>query len=123
MQLSRRERQIVDILYERGPSGVAEIQTRLPDTPGYSAVRALLRILEEKGHVKHLERGGRYVYAPTVSLDKARRSALSHLLNTFFNGSPEQAVAALVDISESRLSREELDRMAGLIAKARKEGR
>jgi predicted transcriptional regulator len=122
-QLSRRERQILDILYRRGPVGVAEIQAALPKSPGYSAVRALLRILEEKGHVKHQERGARYVYAPTVPRGKARRSALLHLLETFFNGSPEQAMATLLDVSARDASPEELDRMAVLIDKARKEGK
>jgi BlaI family transcriptional regulator, penicillinase repressor len=121
--LSRRERQILDVLYRRGPAGVTEIQAGLPKSPGYSAVRALLRILEEKGHVKHRELGARYVYAPTISPDKARRSALLHVLQTFFNGSPEQAMATLLDVSARDLSPEELDRMAELIAKARKEGR
>jgi BlaI family penicillinase repressor len=122
-QLSRRERQILDVLYQQGPLGVAEIQAALPKSPGYSAVRALLRILEKKGHVKHQERGARYVYVPKVPRDKARRSALAHLLATFFNGSPEQAMATLLDVSARRLSPEELERMAGLIDKARKEGR
>jgi BlaI family penicillinase repressor len=121
--LSRRERQILDLLYERGPAVVAEIQAGMPKPPSYSAVRALLRILEEKGHVKHQERGARYVYAPTVPRDKARRSALAHLIETFFNGSPEQAMATLLDVSARGLSPEELDRMAKLIEKARKEGR
>lgn len=121
--LSRRERQILDILYQRGSAGVAEIQAGLPQTPSYSAVRALVRILEEKGHVKHDERDGRYVYAPKISRAKASRSAVTHLIETFFNGSPEQAMAALLDVSARGLSREELDRMAGLIDKARKEGR
>ncbi|HXI44447.1 MAG TPA: BlaI/MecI/CopY family transcriptional regulator [Bryobacteraceae bacterium] len=121
--LSRRERQILDILYQRGSAGVAEIQAGLPHTPSYSAVRALVRILEEKGHVKHEERDGRYVYTPRVSRAKASRSAVTHLVETFFNGSPEQAMAALLDVSARGLSREELDRLAGMIDKARKEGR
>ncbi len=122
-QLSRRERQILDVLYQRGPSTAAEIQAGLPDTPGYSAVRALLRILEDKGHIRHQERGARYVYTPKVSLEKARRSALAHMIQTFFDGSPEQAMTALLDASAGDLSGEELDRLAELIAKARKEGR
>ena len=123
MHLSRREREILDVLYQRGASGVAEIQAGLPKSPSYSAVRALVRILEEKGHVRHQERGGRYVYIPTVRRDTARRSALIHLLDTFFHGSPERAMAALLDVSARGLSPGELDRMAGLIDKARKEGR
>jgi len=122
-QLSRRERQILDILYRNGSAAAAEIQEALPESPSYSAVRALLRILEDKGHIRHEARGGRYVYTPKVSREKARRSALLHLVETFFNGSPEQAVATLLDISARDLSPEELDRMSALIAKARKEGR
>ncbi len=122
-QLSRRERQILDVLYERGASTAAEIQAGIPDSPSYSAVRALLRILEDKGHIKHQERGTRYVYEPKVSRDKARRSALAHMIQTFFDGSAEQAMTALLDTSAAELSREELDRLAELIAKARKEGR
>jgi len=122
-QLSRRERQILDILYRNGSAAAAEIQEALPESPSYSAVRALLRILEDKGHIRHEAQGGRYVYTPKVSREKARRSALLHLVETFFNGSPEQAVATLLDISARDLSPEELDRMSALIAKARKEGR
>jgi BlaI family transcriptional regulator, penicillinase repressor len=120
---SRRERQILDVLYRRGPSTAAEIQTGIPNGPSYSAVRALLRILEEKGHIKHQEQGTRYLYAPKVPRDEARRSALAHLMQTFFDGSPEQAMAALLDVSAGDLSQVELDRMAELIAQARKEGR
>lgn len=121
--LSRRERQILDILYQRGDAGATEIQAGLPNRPSYSAVRTLLRILEEKGHVRHQEREGRYIYTPTVPADRAKKSALSHLVKTFFNGSPHQAMAALLDVSPRNLTRQELDRMAALIAKARKEGR
>jgi BlaI family penicillinase repressor len=121
--LSRRERQILDVLYRRGPSTAAEIQAGIPNGPSYSAVRALLRILEDKGHIKHQEQGVRYVYTPKVPRDEARRSALIHLMQTFFDGSPEQAMAALLDVSARDLSQEELVRMAELIAKARKEGR
>lgn len=120
---SRRERQILDVLYRRGPSTAAEIQAGVPNSPSYSAVRALLRILEEKGHIRHEEQGTRYVYAPKVPRDEARRSAIVHLMQTFFDGSPEQAMAALLDVSASELSQEELGRMAELIEKARKEGR
>ena len=122
-RLSRRERQILDVLYQRGQSSAAEIQAGIADSPSYSAVRALLRILEEKGHIKHLERGGRYVYTPKISRDRARRSALAHMIQTFFDGSAEQAMTALLDASAGDLSQEELDRLAELIAKARKEGR
>jgi predicted transcriptional regulator len=122
-QLSRRERQILDILYQLGPVGASEIQAGLPNRPGYSAARAMLRILEEKGHVKHEQRGARYVYVPTVTRGKARRSALRHVVETFFNGSPAQAMAALFDDAAGSLSPEDLERMADLIAKAKKEGR
>jgi BlaI family penicillinase repressor len=121
--LSRRERQILDVLYRRGPSAAADIQAGIPNGPSYSAVRALLRILEQKGHLRHQEQGTRYVYAPKVPRDAARRSALVHLMQTFFDGSPEQAMAALLDVSARDLSQDGLDRMAELIVKARKEGR
>jgi len=121
--LSRRERQIMDILYQRGKASAAEVREVMPDAPGYSAVRAMLRILEEKGHVKHEAEGLKYVYVPTVTRDKAKRGAVKHLMETFFNGSPENVVAALLDVSSTRLTREELDRMAQLIERARKEGR
>jgi predicted transcriptional regulator len=121
--LSRRERQIMDILYQRGKASANEVRDAMPDAPSYSAVRAMLRVLEEKGHVKHQEEGMKYVYAPVVAAGKAKRSAVKHVLDTFFQGSAEQAVAALLDVSSSRLTREELDRMAALIEKAKQEGR
>jgi BlaI family penicillinase repressor len=121
--LSRRERQIMDILYGRGKSSASEVREAMPNAPGYSAVRAMLRVLEEKGHVKHEVDGVKYVFAPTVPRDKAKRSAVKHLLDTFFNDSPEQVVAALLDISSTRMTPEELDRMAKMIEKARKEGK
>ena len=121
--LSRRERQIMDILYQRGKASANEVRDGMPDAPSYSAVRAMLRVLEEKGHVKHQEEGMRYVYAPVVAAGKAKRSAVKHVLDTFFQGSAEQAVAALLDVSSSRLTREELDRMAALIEKAKQEGK
>jgi predicted transcriptional regulator len=120
--LSRRERQIMDILYRRGRASVAEVLEELPDPPSYSAVRAMLRVLEEKGHVRHEEQALRYVFSPTVPREKAKRAALRRLLDTFFNGSAERAVAALLDGSAAQLSAEELDRLARLIEKARKEG-
>src|SRR5262245_43322282 len=122
-QLSRRERQIMDILYRSGKASAAEIQAVLPEPPSYSAVRAMLRILEEKGHIRHEEQGLKYVFLTTVPHERAKRSAMKHLLDTFFNGSAEQAVAALLDASAASLTREELDRMAELIRKARKEGK
>jgi predicted transcriptional regulator len=120
--VSRRERQILDILYQSGRASAAEVQTALPDPPSYSAVRALLRILEDKGHVRHEQDGPRYVYAPTLPRNNAQRSALRHILQTFFNGSTEQAISALLDDQSTRLSSAELDRLASLINDARKSG-
>ena len=123
MALSRRERQIMDILYQRGKSSASEVREAMPNAPSYSAVRAMLRVLEEKGHIGHQAEGLRYVYVPTVPREKAKRSAMKHLLNTFFNDSPEQIVAALLDEGSTRLTHEELDRMAAMIEKAKKEGK
>lgn len=119
--LSRRERQIIDILYRRKRATAAEVQAALPDPPSYSAVRAMLRILEEKGHVRHEQDGPRYVYVPTVARDSAKRSALRHMLQTFFDGSAEKAISALLD-DTSKLSDAELSRLARLIEQARKTG-
>lgn len=120
--LSRRERQILDILYKHGRATAADVQAALPEPPSYSAVRALLRILEEKGHVRHEQDGPRYMYLPTVAHDNAQRSALRHILQTFFNGSAEQAISALLDDTSGRLSPAELDRLARMIDTARKSG-
>ena len=120
--LSRRERQILDILFKTGKASAAEVQAGLPDPPSYSAVRALLRILEEKGHVRHEQDGPRYLYAPTVPRNNAQRSALRHILQTFFDGSAEQAISALLDDQSTKLSNAELDRLASLIDHARKSG-
>lgn len=122
-QFSRRERQIMEILYERGKASAAEVRQAMPDAPGYSAVRAMLRVLEEKGHARHEEQGLKYVYLPVVAPNKAKRSAVKHVMDTFFSGSPEQIVAALLDVSAARLTREELDRMAAMIEQAKKEGK
>lgn len=122
-KLSRRERQIMDVLYRLGRATAAEIQQSIPDPPSYSAVRAMLRVLEDKKHIRHEEKDLRYVFLPVVPRDKARRSAIRHLLDTFFEGSPEQAVATLLDISSSSLSSEDYDRLAQLIENARQEGR
>ena len=121
--LSRRERQIMDVLYKRGRASAAEIHQSLPDPPSYSAVRAKLRVLEEKGHVKHEDEALRYIYMPTVAPERARRSALRHMVDTFFSGSVEQVVAALIDRSAVDVSDEELERMSAMIKKARQEGR
>src|SRR5688572_13601358 len=120
--LSRRERQIVDILYTQGRATAAQVQSALPEPPSYSAVRAMLRILEDKGHVRHEQHGPRYVYLPTVGRDRAKKTALRHVLQTFFNGSAEQALSALLDESDTRLSDRELDRLARLIDRARRTG-
>jgi BlaI family transcriptional regulator, penicillinase repressor len=122
LDLSRRERQIVDILYAQGRATAAEVQSALPDPPSYSAVRAMLRILEDKGHVRHEQDGPRYIYLPTVGRDRAKQSALRHVLQTFFDGSAEQAISALLDSSDTRLSDRELDRLAKLIDQARRTG-
>jgi predicted transcriptional regulator len=120
--LSRRERQILDILYKDGRATAAEVLAGLPDPPSYSAVRALLRILEEKGHVRHEQDGPRYIYVPTVARGNAQRSALRHILQTFFDGSAEQAISALLDDDSTKLSGAELDRLARLIEHARRSG-
>ena len=111
----------MDIIYARGQATAAEVVAALPDPPSYSAVRALLRILEHKGHLRHQQEGPRYLFLPIVSRERARRSALRSLVKTFFDGSPAQAAAALIDQSE--LSDEDFSRLAGIIEKARKEGR
>src|SRR2546421_11325890 len=121
--LSRRERQIMEILYRRGKASASEVRELMENAPGYSAVRAMLRVLEEKGHVRHQAEGLKYVYVPTVAREKAKRSAVKHVLDTFFNGSPEQIVAALLDVSSTRLTREELDRMSQMIENAKGEGK
>ncbi len=121
--LSRRERQIMDILYQRGKASASEVREAMEAAPGYSAVRAMLRVLEEKGHVRHQAEGLKYVYVPTVTRDKAKRSAVKHVMETFFNGSAEQIVAALLDVASTQLTRGELDRMSEMIEKARKEGK
>ena len=121
--LSRRERQIMDIVYAEGRATAAQVREALPDPPSYSAVRALLRILEEKGHLTHESEGNRYVYLPTVPRGTARRSALENLLTTFFDGSPRDAMAALLDLGRDELTPEDLDRLSDAIEKARREGR
>jgi predicted transcriptional regulator len=119
LDVSRRERQILDVLFARERATAAEIQANLPEAPSYSAVRALLRILETKGHVRHEQDGPRYVYVPVVARDSAKKSALAHLVRTFFDGSTEDAVAALLDGESTRLSNAELDRLSGVIARAK----
>jgi BlaI family penicillinase repressor len=121
--LSRRERQIMDVIYTLQEATVNQVLERLPSPPSYSAVRALLRVLEEKGHLVHRQDGPRYIYSPTLPRERARRSALKHLLQTFFDDSTEDVVAALLDISEDNLRAEDYGRLLELIQKARKEGR
>ena len=119
--LSRRERQIMDVIYERGQATAAEVAATIPDPPSYSAVRALLRILEEKGYLRHEQQGLRYVFLPTVKRANARRSALKGLVRTFFDGSLSPAMAALVDLSARRMTDEDLGRLRQLIDDAEKE--
>jgi BlaI family transcriptional regulator, penicillinase repressor len=121
--LSRRERQIMDVLHRHRLATAAEVQAALPDAPGYSAVRALLRILEEKGHVKHRREGARYVYLPRGSQGSARRSALKRVVATFFQGSVTQAMAALLETADTELSEPELHQLQQMIDQARKENR
>jgi predicted transcriptional regulator len=121
--LSRRERQIMDAIYKLGQATAAEVLERMPDPPSYSAVRAMLRLLEEKGYLRHQQDGQRYVFIPTLAREKARKSALNQMLQTFFDGSTEEAVATLLDMSRAKLSQEELDRLSNLIEDARKKGR
>ena len=121
--LSRRERQIMDVLYRQSEATVAEVMEWMEDPPGYSAVRATLRVLEEKGHVTHREDGPRYVYLPTVPTEAAREDALRHVMATFFNGSLDQTVTALLRMSDKELDDERIGRLEALIANARKEGR
>ncbi len=121
--LTRREREIMDIIHRRGRATAHDVLEDMAEAPSYSAVRALLRLLEERGHVKHVQDGQRYVYTAAVTRSDARKSALSHVVRTFFAGSVEQTVTALVESSKTKLSREELDRLAELIERAKKEGR
>lgn len=122
LHLSRRERQIMDILYRKGKATAGEVMEDLPGNSSYSTVRTQLRVLEEKGHVRHEEEGLRYVYVPAVSHSTASKSALKHLMDTFFDGSASKTVAALLGGDARRLSDDELDRITRLIAKARKDG-
>jgi predicted transcriptional regulator len=121
--LSRRERQIMEVLYRDRQATAGDVLAALPDPPGYSAVRAMLRILEEKGHVRHVAEGNRYVYLPTLPRDRAGRPAMATVLETFFEGSTEKAVAALLDLSRNDLTDADLDRLSAMIEQARLEGR
>ena len=121
-QLSRRERQIMEIVYERGRATAAEVRAHMPDPPSYSAVRAMLRILEEKGHLRHEQDGPRYAFLPTVPRQEASETALRKLVRTFFGGSPEGAMAALLDLESDQLDEKALQRLSEMIEEARKEG-
>jgi len=121
--LSRRERQIMDIIYQLKEATVAQVLAKLPNPPSYSTVRALLRVLEDKGHLVHKQDGPRYVFSPTLSREKARQNALKHLVKTFFDDSTEDVMAALLDISETNLADEDYRRLLDMIEKAKKEGR
>jgi predicted transcriptional regulator len=120
--LSRRERQIMDIVYRHGEATAAQILAEMPDPPGYSAIRALLRILVDKKHLQHREDGPRYVYSPTIPRQKARARALARVVNTFFDGSALKAASALLGSTQRKLTRAELDELSGLIDAARKRG-
>ena len=122
-ELGRRERQIMDVVYRLGRASVTEVRENLPDPPTYSAVRAMLGFLEDKGYLRHEREGMKYVYLPTVDAKQARRSALQHMVKTFFNGSAAQAAAALIEMNDTQLSPDEIKRLSELIKKARQEGR
>ncbi len=122
-QLSRRERQIMDIIYQLGQATAAEVLERLPAPPTNSAVRTMLKLLEEKGFLKHKQEGVRYIFLPTLAREKAGKSALKQLVDTFFDGSGSEAVAAILDLSKTKISQEELDRLSELIEEARQKGR
>lgn len=121
--LTRREREIMDIVYRLGRASAQDVLDNLAEPPGYSAVRALLRLLEERGHVKHVQDGARYVFLPAVARGEARKKALAHVVSTFFGGSVEQAMLTLVESSRAKLSKEDLDRLAEIVEQARQEGR
>ncbi|MFQ5569209.1 MAG: BlaI/MecI/CopY family transcriptional regulator [Rhodothermales bacterium] len=122
MDLGRRERQIMSYIYQQGRATAAEVLEGIANPPSYSGVRAMLRILEEKGHLKHRREGARYIYEPTLSPEEAGRSAMNYMVQAFFNGSAERAVAALLDLKSNEFSDDDLDRLAGLVEKAKQEG-
>ena len=123
MDLGRRERQIMAFIYRRGQATAAEVMEGITNPPSYSGVRAMLRILEEKGHLQHRREGARYIYAPTLSPEEAGRSAMDYMIQAFFNGSTERAVAALLDLKSNELSEDDLDRLSGLIDQAKQDER
>ena len=119
--LSRRERQIMDIIYQKGEAAATEVEKLLPGNPSDSTVRTKLRVMEEKGYIKKKEKNFRYVYYPAIPHDKVKHKALQHLIKTFFNGSPERLVAAMLDNSDIELSKENLDNIAILIKQSQEE--
>lgn len=121
--LGRRERQIIDVVYRLGRASVSEVRAELPDPPSYSAVRGMLNLLEEKGHLKHISEGLRYVYLPVVAPEEASRSAMAHVVRTFFAGSPADAASALLELPDRKWSRDELEQLNRLVKQAMKEGR
>lgn len=121
MELGRRERQIMTFIYQQGEATAAEVMEGISNPPSYSGVRAMLRILEEKGHLQHRRDGARYIYEPTLSPEEAGRSAMNYMVQAFFNGSAERAVAALLDLKSKELTDNDLDRLAGLIDRAKQE--
>ena len=120
--LSRRERQIMDLVYRLGEAGAGDVSRQLPDKPSYNSVRVTLGILEKKGFVRHRQDGARYIYAPTIAADRARKSAMKHVISTFFQGSPSAAILALLDGSAAKIERKELDDIAQAIEQARARG-
>lgn len=123
MHLSRRERQIMDVMFAKGQASAADIQQALPDPPSYSTVRTQLRVLEDKGLLTHIEQGPRYLYTPTITAENAKVSALKHLMTTFFNNSPDSVVSALLDLPDTDLSDEDFERLTRIIDQARREGK
>jgi len=121
--LTRRERQIMDVLFRTGKGTVAEVMEQIPDPPSYSAVRATLRVLEDKGRVRHQQDGPRYVYVPAVATETARHAALQHIVNTFFDGSADRAMAALLQMGDAKITDGDLARLTALVKRARDEGR
>lgn len=119
--LSRRERQVMDIIYRLGEASVADVLDHLPDPPGYNSIRAILKILEDKGRLTHRKESQKFIYIPTVQPDKAKRSAMAHLVHTFFEGSAPQAVSTLLDMSAENLSDKELQTLSEMIEKAKAE--
>ncbi|MGE0354126.1 MAG: BlaI/MecI/CopY family transcriptional regulator [Gemmatimonadales bacterium] len=122
-ELGRRERQILEIVYRLGQATVAQVRAELPDPPSYSAVRGMLNLLEQKGHLRHEQEGLRYVYVPVVDAEEASRSALAHVVRTFFGGSTAQAASALFELSDRKLSRKELEQLSEMVRQAMREGR